>query len=173
MSHTYDYPRPAYTADIVILAKPPGISLSPSSPAELDLEALFVKRRSEPFKGRWAFPGGFVNKGETSLLAVGRELKEETGLRMLDLPFLVPPTQFHIYDSPERDPRGWVISVAYWALINMADKIKPEPKSDAIEAEWIRVGEWQGHLAFDHRNILYDALGRWRLRHMIEKLHSG
>ncbi|MBR4837718.1 MAG: NUDIX hydrolase [Bacteroidales bacterium] len=69
MSYTYEYPRPAVTADCVVITK------------ENEPQVLLIQRGNEPFKGCWAFPGGFMNMDETTEQCAVRELEEETGFR--------------------------------------------------------------------------------------------
>ncbi len=114
-----------------------------------DNKILLIKRRYEPFKGKWALPGGKVECGERVEEAVLRELKEETGLDG-EIVKLVG-----VYSDPNRDPRGHYVTVAF--LVN----VKGEPKagSDAKEARWFDIEEipWD-ELAFDHEKIIKDAL---------------
>jgi 8-oxo-dGTP diphosphatase len=134
---SYDYPRPAYTADTVVFC--------------LD-EVLLIERGKDPFKGKLALPGGFVNQGETSYQAAARELEEETGLRLIVSPsFLVG-----LFDNPGRDPRGWVISAAYRARIK--NKLAVKGMDDAVGAGWYKLSAIKrSDLAFDHYKIINNA----------------
>ncbi len=109
---------------------------------------LLIKRRREPFEGKWALPGGFVEYGETTEEAVKRETAEETGLRV-QVERLVG-----VYSDPDRDPRGHSITVAY-----LCNVVGGEEKAgdDAREVRWYQV-EKLPDLAFDHRRIIEDAL---------------
>jgi len=109
---------------------------------------LLVRRGSEPFKGRWALPGGFVDVGETTERAAAREAKEETGLDVEILRLV------GVYSDPDRDPRGHNVSCAY--LARPADPGDPRGDSDADEAAFVDPKEVE--LAFDHAKILADAL---------------
>lgn len=119
------------------------------------LLAALIERRNEPYKGLWAIPGGFLIGDETVEEAAARELKEETGISDLFL------EQFHVYSNPDRDPRGRVITVAFYALVN-ADKYHLVATQDAARAEWFSAYEIP-KLAFDHERIYKDALNSLRL----------
>jgi 8-oxo-dGTP diphosphatase len=123
------------------------------------LRVLAVKRRNEPFKGRWALPGGFVQPDEGLEQAAGRELNEETELN----PKQVHLEQLATYGDPDRDPRQRVVSVAYMALA--PDLPLPVAGDDAAGAAWMDVSELlrsRTRLAFDHSKILRDGLERVR-----------
>ncbi len=118
------------------------------------LQVLLVKRGVPPFEGQYAIPGGFIRGGESLEEAALRELHEETGVRNVFL------EQLYTFGDPKRDPRGRVITVAYYALI-ASDKLSLVAGADAAEAQWfpaIRVPP----LAFDHKSILDYALERLR-----------
>ncbi len=141
MSFTYEYPRPALTVDCVVF----GID-------EEDLKVLLIKRGLEPFEGSWALPGGFVQMEESLPDAARRELQEETGL---DRVFL---EQLFTFGEVARDPRGRVVSVAYYALVRLLDH-KVQAATDAQDASWFPVWDTPT-LAFDHSRILQMALER-------------
>jgi 8-oxo-dGTP diphosphatase len=117
------------------------------------LKVLLIKRRIEPFKDRFAIPGGFILPEEDLDEAALRELREETGVRDVYL------EQLYSFGAPRRDPRGRVIAIAYFALIS-ADR-KLEAGTDAAEARWWPVNDLP-RLAFDHAGILEYALERLR-----------
>lgn len=128
-------------ADIVLLARRDGAD-----------HVLLIRRRWEPYQGAWALPGGYLDHGETFAEAAARELAEETGLDSTGR-----LTRIGLYDAPDRDPRGRVVSVAHVAVL--ADMPAPTAGDDARDARWIPVAEaLAGHLAFDHRQILSDAI---------------
>ncbi|MDR1828205.1 MAG: NUDIX hydrolase, partial [Methylobacteriaceae bacterium] len=120
MSATDDntYPRPSVAADVVIFA----FSGAGGAP-----EILLIKRGGEPFKGRWALPGGFMNPDETVGRAAARELMEETGVDG------IPLEQVFTFTQPGRDPRSWVISCAHMAVIDK-ESVRPRPADDAADA---------------------------------------
>jgi 8-oxo-dGTP diphosphatase len=142
---TYEYPRPALTVDCVVF----GLD-------EQDLKVLLIERDLEPFTGKWALPGGFVRMDEDLEQAARRELREETGLEGVFL------EQLYTFGDPGRDPRGRVVSVAYYALVNLADQ-QPHAATDARDARWFPVSDVTAkapRLAFDHADILAAALRR-------------
>lgn len=141
MTFTYDHPRPALTVDAVVF----GLD-------EEDLKVLLVERDLEPFQGRWALPGGFVHEEEGLEEAARRELQEETGLERIFL------EQLYTFGDVGRDPRGRVVSVAYYALVKLGDH-KVRAATDAREASWFPVWD-PPSLAFDHDRILQTALTR-------------
>jgi 8-oxo-dGTP diphosphatase len=123
------------------------------------LRVLVVRRGADPFKGRWALPGGFVGPDETLEQGARRELKEETGLQVRQ----VHLEQLATYGDPERDPRQRVVAVAYLAL--SPGLPLPIAGSDAADAAWVEVNELlrsRSALAFDHGRILRDGLDRAR-----------
>ena len=102
--YCYKYPHPAVTTDCVIF----GFDGS-------ELQVLLIERGIEPFKGKWAFPGGFLNMDETAGEGAMRELKEETGLENAYI------EQFNTYSEPGRDPRERVITIAHYALVRIQE----------------------------------------------------
>jgi 8-oxo-dGTP diphosphatase len=137
----YEYPRPAVTVDVVLVTAAPL------------RRVLLIKRRHDPFAGKWALPGGFVDEHEDLAAAARRELREETHLEDVAL------EQLHTFGAPGRDPRGHTVSVVYLAEVDAA-RVKPRAGDDAAEVEWHALDQLPP-LAFDHANIL--ALARRRL----------
>ena len=117
------------------------------------LQVLLIERGVAPFKGRWALPGGFMRDGESLEQAAVRELREETGVANLYL------EQLYTFGDPDRDPRGRVVSVTYYALI--ASDVALAAGSDASAARWWPVAK-HPRLAFDHDRILDYAVERLR-----------
>lgn len=141
MTHCYEYPRPALTVDCVVF----GLD-------DKDLKVLLIQRDLEPFAGKWALPGGFVRIDETLDEAARRELHEEAGLRKVFL------EQLYSFGEVDRDPRERVVTVAYYALVNISDH-RVQAATDARDAAWFPVLD-PPTLAFDHRQILRTALER-------------
>jgi 8-oxo-dGTP diphosphatase len=118
------------------------------------LEVLLVKRKNKPYQGMWAIPGGFVKEKEDLVNAAQRELKEETGVNCAYL------EQLYTFGNPKRDPRGRVITVAYFALID-AYNLQLVADTDAADAKWFPVyHSLPENLAFDHKEILDYAIKR-------------
>lgn len=141
--HSYPYPRPALTVDVIILRWYRGA-----------LQALLIERDREPFKGSLALPGGFVDAGESLREAAARETVEETHIHV-DADALIEVGSFA---DPGRDPRGWTISVAFVALLQETQEARAG--DDAARTAWISWSELidQRHpLAFDHQQILASA----------------
>jgi len=141
MAHTYDYPRPALTVDCVVF----GLD-------EEDLKVLLIRRAIPPFTGKWALPGGFVHLDETLEQAAKRELAEETGLGDVFI------EQLYTFGALERDPRERVVSVVYYALVNLRDH-QIRAATDARDVAWRSIPALP-ELGFDHREILAVALAR-------------
>ncbi len=160
MAYTYKYPRPAVTADCIVITKEaePKVLLIERGDA-LELRSLATEGTQEPFKGGWAFPGGFMNMDETTEQCAIRELEEETGLRLSNV------HQIGAYSKVDRDPRGRTITVAYLAIID--EPIAVTGQDDAAKAEWWSLSDFldkpsgiaeRPHLAFDHYDIMQDAV---------------
>jgi 8-oxo-dGTP diphosphatase len=141
MTYTYAYPRPALTVDCVIF----GLDDS-------ELKVLLIQRKLDPFKRHWALPGGFVKLDETLDEAARRELAEETGVEDLFL------EQLYTFSAVQRDPRERVVSVAYFALVNL-DEHPAKAASDAEEVAWFPAFDLP-ELAFDHAEIVSVAMTR-------------
>ncbi len=116
------------------------------------LKVLFIERALEPFAGSWALPGGFVRPGESLEQAARRELSEEAGVSKVFL------EQLYTFGELGRDPRGQIISVAYYALVRLSDH-RVRAATDARQAAWFSVHE-HPTLAFDHQEIVDVAYRR-------------
>lgn len=176
--YTYEYPRPSVTADIVVFGYDPREGLS----------VLLIQRGEDPFKGKWAFPGGFMHMDETADICAYRELQEETGLciytdemsaegyldevmmeseAVSDTPVVTSRKspffeQIGCFSDVNRDPRGRVITIAYYALV---EKGQVKGGDDAHAASWFPIASVPS-LAFDHELILRAAL-----RKLKERMH--
>ena len=137
MSYTYKYPRPALTADCVVVTK------------ETDAKVLLIERGDDPYKGCWAFPGGFMNMDETTEQCAIRELEEETGLHVNNV------VQIGAYSKVDRDPRGRTVTIAYLAIVDRPLVVIGQ--DDAAKAEWWPLSNLP-ELAFDHDRIMQDAV---------------
>jgi len=135
MKYCYDYPRPAVTADIIILKKSTNESF-----------VLLIERKHPPYEGMWALPGGFLNMDETLEEAALRELQEETGITGVML------EQFHTYSEVNRDPRHRTITTVFIGYLN-DNTIEPEAGDDAAEVKWFAL-EKLPPLAFDHGEVM-------------------
>ena len=134
--YAYEYPRASVTADAVLFAEKDG-----------EMHVLLIQRGNDPYKGYWAFPGGFLNMDETVARCAERELEEETSIVLTDMQLV------GIYSDVERDPRGRVITAAYTAMTTMPEA---NAADDAAAAQWWPLNALP-ELAFDHDTILEDA----------------
>ncbi|MDD2583428.1 MAG: NUDIX domain-containing protein [Bacteroidales bacterium] len=140
----YQYPRPAVTTDCVVF----GFDGQ-------EINVLLVERGSEPFKGKFALPGGFLEPNETLEECAQRELLEETGIDSINL------RQFAVFSDLERDPRTRVISVMFYGLLAPkameSDSIKSG--SDAVSLKWLKLEHAMNNtsLAFDHKEAIVKA----------------
>ncbi len=141
MAFKYKYARPALTADCVVF----GLD-------EEDLKVLLIQRGMDPFAGKWALPGGFAMVGESLEATARRELSEETGLKNVFL------EQLYTFSEPDRDPREHVVTVAYYALVNLSEH-RVQAATDARNAAWFAIDDIP-KLAFDHEKILKVAYER-------------
>jgi len=144
---TYKYPHPAVTTDCIIF----GLD-------DNELKVLLIERGNEPYKGCWAFPGGFLNPDETVEQGALRELKEETELEDAYI------EEVGVFSDPKRDPRDRVITVAFYSIIRIRDV---NAGDDAANANWLPINNLP-RLAFDHDLILKAALKRFKERLIVE-----
>ena len=150
---TKNYPKPGLTADIIIFRRDAG-----------EVKVLLIRRGGHPFLGKWATPGGFADQNEPIETTAQRELAEETGVEGLDLHLV------DVFSKPGRDPRGWTVSAAYYALID--HDLPVQAGDDAAAARWFTLGRTGktltltsgdlrltlADLAFDHADILTRAI---------------
>ncbi len=129
------------TADSIVITK------------EVEPKVLLIERGDEPFKGCWAFPGGFMNMDETTEQCAIRELEEETGLKVSEV------HQIGAYSKVDRDPRGRTVTVAYLAIVDVPMAVKGQ--DDAAKAEWWPLSALP-KLAFDHDEIMRDAIKKYQ-----------
>ena len=139
MTFIYEYPRPAATADIIVIHQ----TTVP--------QVLLIQRKNPPYQNMWALPGGFLDQNETFEQAAERELKEETGLSMLHL------KQFKTFSAPNRDPRGWTISTVFYAHIENIEHLRIKAGDDAKITRWFNLNNLP-ELAFDHELILKEFI---------------
>lgn len=132
--------RPTVACDIVVLS------------GKTDRFVLLVKRGKEPFKGKWALPGGFMEWGESCEQCAARELNEETSLKDVDLKLL------GVFSEPGRDPRGTIVSVAYIGEVDQT-RVLLCADDDAVDAAWFSV-KTLPELGFDHADIIEKALAK-------------
>jgi 8-oxo-dGTP diphosphatase len=146
MAYTYEYPRPALTVDCVVF----GLQ------QDAALKVLLIRRKLEPYRGSWSLPGGFVQIAESVDAAAARELKEETGVENAYL------EQLYTFGQPDRDPRDRVVSVTYYALVNL--QAHPlQAATDASDAQWFELSAVP-EMGFDHDRILACAIARLRAK---------
>lgn len=145
-----------YTSDIVVLIKP-------KSQKEYSMDTvkiMLIQRREKDAEGnpnaeggKWAIPGGFVDSDETGLEAGIRELEEETKVSGISI------KHFGVYDKPKRDPRGWIISNAHYAVVDEEKLSNRKAGDDAKQLKLVSLKEaFEMELAFDHRKIIEDAI---------------
>lgn len=147
------YPKPMLTADIVVFR---------ASSDKSEVRVLLVERKGHPYLGHWALPGGFAEPGETIEATAARELMEETSMPSADM------TLVGVYSAPGRDPRGWVVSAAFAAVLR-DDSLTAVAGDDAAQVGWfplergedgvfrLKADPRTSPLAFDHDQILRDA----------------
>ncbi len=138
--YVYDWPRPMVTVDAAVFTH-----------SGDKTRVLLIKRGSEPFKGKWAVPGGFVNMDEELEDAVVRELAEETGLTGVHL------EQMRTFGTVGRDPRGRQITIVFMGIAT-EDQTKLKAGDDAAQAKWFDIDELPEDMAFDHSEVVRFAI---------------
>lgn len=140
--YVYEWPRPMVTADAVVFRFAKG-----------KVWLLLVKRGNEPYKGKWAVPGGFIELEEELEDAAARELEEETGLVAVRL------EQMRTFGAVGRDPRGRQITVVFMGIAEEGqDRLRAG--DDAAEANWFDIDRLPESMAFDHREVAQFAIGK-------------
>jgi len=135
LNYSYDYPRPAVSADIAVFRK-----------EGHTLQILLIRRKNPPFRGMWALPGGFMEIDETLEETAARELREETGLTNVDL------KQLKAFSQVDRDPRTRVVTVVFYGMVSLENSVATGG-DDAEKAEWFAVDSLPP-LGFDHSQII-------------------
>lgn len=153
MAVTYEYARPNLTVDGVVF----GLDVQ-----EKDLKVMLIQRDIPPFRGQWALPGGFVRINETLEETARRELREETGIERVFL------EQLYTFGELKRDPRERVVTIAYYALVNLNEH-RIRATTDARKAAWFSVSDLPP-LAFDHEQIVEIALKRLKAKLQYEPI---
>lgn len=124
-----------------------------------DLQVMLIQRKQWPFEGQWALPGGFTNENESVHECARRELMEETGVADVHIEYL------NVYSTPKRDPRGWMISHAYCALVHESLLAMRKAADDAADVRLFPIEDVLAmELAFDHGTIVRDALAQIKLK---------
>lgn len=151
--YVYEWPRPMVTVDAVVFRRTAGRT-----------QVLLINRNREPYKGKWAVPGGFIEMDEELEDAVARELQEETGLTGVKL------EQMRVFGTCGRDPRGRQISIAFIGVVNEGrDQIRPG--DDAAQARWFDMESLPEDMAFDHDEMIKCGLKRLpNLRNLKKKI---
>jgi len=148
--YIYEWPRPMVSADAVVFTFSGGRT-----------RVLLVNRGDEPYKGKWAVPGGFVDPDEELEDAAARELAEETGLTGVKL------EQMRAFGTVGRDPRGRMITIAFMGIATeRQDQIRAG--DDAAKAQWFDIEDLPADMAFDHAEVLkftIEKLSQRRVRH--------
>ncbi len=150
--YIYDWPRPMVTVDAVVFAFFAGHA-----------KLLLINRAKEPFKGKWALPGGFVDIDEELEDAVARELAEEAGLTD------VPLEQMHAFGKCGRDPRGRQITIAFMGIATKG-KQRIKAGDDAGAARWFDIEKLPADLAFDHNEVANFAIRRLKRRSIYRQM---
>ena len=142
MSYTYEYERPALTVDAIIYRQQRA-----ASGHRVENQILLIQRGVEPFKGKWALPGGHVDKYEDPEQACIREIIEETGVELHE----DDTSLYYVVGGEGRDPRGWVVALVYVAYVPWTTE--PQAGDDAAEAQWFPTTELP-EMAFDHKEVV-------------------
>jgi 8-oxo-dGTP diphosphatase len=151
--YVYEWPRPMVTVDAAVF----GLSRDGA-------KLLLIKRKREPYKGRWAIPGGFIEMDEELEDAAARELAEETGLTGVSL------EQMRTYGTVGRDPRGRLITVVFVGIVEEKRAVI-KAGDDAAEAQWFEIDKLPEEMAFDHDEITRFAVRRFKRKRVYRQSH--
>jgi 8-oxo-dGTP diphosphatase len=149
--YTYDWPRPMVTVDAVVFSNTNGKT-----------KVLLINRGKEPFKGKWALPGGFIDMDEELEDAVVRELEEETGLKGIRL------EQMRTFGTVGRDPRGRQITIAFMGIAT-EEQTKIKAGDDAAQAQWFDIEKLPDDMAFDHNEVVRFAIKKLKKLQRMQK----
>jgi len=138
--YVYDWPRPMVTVDAAVFTF-----------SDDKAKVLLINRGNEPFKGKWALPGGFVGMDEELEDAVGRELEEETGLTGVRL------EQMRTFGTIGRDPRGRMITIVFMGIAT-EEQTGIKAGDDAAQAQWFDIEKLPDDMAFDHVDVVRFAI---------------
>jgi 8-oxo-dGTP diphosphatase len=148
--YVYDWPRPMVSVDAAVFSFFRDM-----------VKLLFIKRKNEPFKGKWALPGGFIGIDEELDDTVARELFEEAGLSGIAL------EQMHTFGKPGRDPRGRQITIVFMGVASKEQR-KLKAGDDAAEARWFDIGKLPRDLAFDHNEVVKFVIEKLKKRKLYQ-----
>lgn len=176
-----DYPRPSLAVDVAVLTLLPGtprpVTTRASEPFERGVLAVVVHRRppdpdaeegNAAAAGSWALPGTFLHKDERGLAdAARRALRDKCDIKKAE------PRQLRVFDEPGRDPRGWVVSVAHWAVVPYRDVARVLSERDDVVARPVAAPGALDDLAFDHREIIASAVEQMRAEYAREPDPAG
>jgi len=146
--YVYDWPRPMVSVDAAVFGffPPPRLASGDVGAGRNKAKLLLINRRDEPFKDKWALPGGYMEIDEELEDAVVRELAEETGLTA------VPLQQMHTFGKCGRDPRGRQITIVFFGIATKG-KNKIKAGDDAAKVRWFDIDKLPADLAFDHNDV--------------------
>jgi len=150
--YIYDWPRPMVTVDAVVFGFSGGRT-----------RLLLINRGKEPFKGKWAIPGGFIDMDEELEHAAARELTEETGLVNVEL------EQIHTFGTVGRDPRGRQITIVFMGIVTGGPR-KVKAGDDAAKAKWFDIEKLPEDMAFDHDQVARFAIKKLKTKKIYREL---